>query len=118
MQSEIYQEYEVDYIKSILPGLLKKKTLIELFNVFYVKRKKKKNLGIPSFSNFKVYIKLLAREFMLLHYNTIFLDSEYQRYRKSFFNVISSLTLINSKPAIHAVKEQETALHIEKDLTM
>lgn len=83
-----------------------------------MQEKKTKQLGPPSFANFRLFLKILSREFLLLQYNPIFLDENYQRYRASFFNLVKNLTLINSKPAIHALKEQESAMRMSQAVGM
>jgi hypothetical protein len=105
-------------LKFIKPEPLSQTELVNIFKEFYYDKKIKNNLGSPSFANFKIYLKILSREFLLLHYNVIFLDKNYQTIRFNFFDVINKLALINSKPAIHALIDQEKAMKTSQTMEM
>lgn len=75
-------------------------------------------LGIPTFSNFKVFLKILARDFLLLHYNEKFIHLNERKRIRTFFNLTAKLALINSKPAIYAVEDQKNAMNIEQNFSM
>lgn len=113
-----FEKYNVDFIKFIDPIALTDSQLNEIFSKFYTKEKMEKNLGEPSFANFRVFVKILAREFLLLYYNVIFVDTQYQKYRKTFFNLLKNLALINSKPAIRAAEEQSKAMTLKSKENM
>ena len=102
--------FDINAKSFVLPAPLEKAELVEIFRKFYQKRKSKGEYGTPCFSNFRVFIKILSREFLLLHYNLIFFEIHFKRYRKTFFNLSAKLALINSKPAIKALLDQEEAL--------
>lgn len=93
-----------------------------IFKKYYKKKKrnekKKINFGAPSYSNFKVFLKILAREFIMLHYNVIFFENEYKESRKTFFNLLVELAIVNSEPAIHAEEKQKRAMNINKNYNM
>lgn len=107
---------KADYF--VVPEPLSDDELKRVFRKYYLRRKRKEKLGEPTFANFRIFIKVLAREFLLLHYNIIFFEKQFEENRKTFFNLIARLGLINSKPAIHALSDQSRALDISKKLTM
>jgi hypothetical protein len=84
--------------------------LCNIFQIFYVKKKSKRNLGDPTFANFKVFLQILAREFLLMNYNTIFLIEDLKRNRNNIYTLMVELAIENSKPAIDASNIQMEAM--------
>jgi hypothetical protein len=84
--------------------------LAKIFEEFYEEKKRRLNLGIPSFANFKVFLQILARELLLMNFNTIFLIKEFRKVRKEMYSLMVELVLENSKPAIEATQNQGQAM--------
>ena len=84
--------------------------LRQIFKIFYVKKKSKKNLGDPTFANFKVFLQILAREFLLMNYNSFLLMKDLRQNRNKIYTLMVELALENSKPAIDASKSQIKAI--------
>lgn len=111
-------QFGIESDQFVPPKPLSKRKLQKIFKKYYVERKKRGQLGEPTFANFRLFIKILAREFLLLHYNIIFFEEHFQNYRETFFDLTAKLGLINSKPAVHALEQQNKAMRTEKSQSM
>ena len=76
-----------------------------------MKKKSKKNLGEPSFANFKVFLQVLAREFLLMSFNSFLLMEDLQKNRQEIYTLMVELAIENSKPAVEASKNQGDAMN-------
>lgn len=84
--------------------------LIRIFKDFYEKKKLYKNLGEPTFANFKVFLQILAREFLLMNFNSFLLIEDLRQNRHQIYSLMAELAIENSKPAIGASKDQIDAI--------
>ena len=100
------------------PHLLSQHELSKIFNEFYKDNRDGGRKIKPTYSNFKNFIKILAREFLLLNFHPRFFTKGLAQFRPKFFELAIRLALENSKPAVEAQREQKTAITAQEKYDM